>query len=216
MRDECSRMKKRIWIKIIVLGMVIGTISWSGAKTTLSAEPNGQLTQPPLPGPPSVSPQPVAPATPPVSPPTSPAAPLTPAAPSVQPITPRSGQNVVLNFDNADLYEVIRVMAEIMKIHYIIDPRVKGVVNIHTSGQLPAADIFPIFQSILRLNGATAVKRDGVYEIVPLTEAKKYVHPLGHAGPHEIGSGRKICNSNHFAQIYSSDRSFQDNQTLPF
>jgi len=64
-------------------------------------------------------------------------------------------------------------MSEILKINYIIDPRVKGVVNIHTSGQISSADVFPIFQSILRLNGATAVKRDGIYEIVPLPEAKK-------------------------------------------
>jgi general secretion pathway protein D len=64
-------------------------------------------------------------------------------------------------------------MGEILKISYIIDPRVKGVVNIHTSGQIAAEEAFPIFQSILRLNGATAVKKDGAYEIVPLTEAKK-------------------------------------------
>jgi general secretion pathway protein D len=64
-------------------------------------------------------------------------------------------------------------MSEILKINYMIDPRVKGTVNIHTSGQISSADVFPIFQSILRLNGATAVKRDGIYEIVPLPEAKK-------------------------------------------
>ena len=83
------------------------------------------------------------------------------------------GSGVVFNFDNADIYEVIRVMAEILRISYIIDPRVKGVVNIHTSGQISAENTFPVFQSILRLNGATAVKKDGVYEIVPLTDAKK-------------------------------------------
>jgi len=64
-------------------------------------------------------------------------------------------------------------MSEILKINYMIDPRVKGVVNIHTSGQIASADVFPIFQSILRLNGATAVRKDGIYEIVPLPEAKK-------------------------------------------
>ncbi len=84
---------------------------------------------------------------------------------------------VVFNFDNADIYEVIRVMAEILKFNYIIDPKVKGVVNIHTSGQISVADVFPIFQSILRLNGATAVKKNGIYEIVPLVDAKKLPIP---------------------------------------
>ncbi len=87
------------------------------------------------------------------------------------------GPGVVFNFDNADIYEVIRVMAEILRINYIIDPRVKGTVNIHTSGQLSAENTLPIFQSILKLNGATAIKKDGVYEIVPLTDAKKLPHP---------------------------------------
>jgi general secretion pathway protein D len=64
-------------------------------------------------------------------------------------------------------------MAEIMKINYIIDPKVKGVVNIHTSGQLSAENVFIIFQSILKLNGAIAVKRDNIYEIVPFSGAKK-------------------------------------------
>jgi len=87
------------------------------------------------------------------------------------------GSGVVFNFDNADIYEVIRVMAEIMKITYIVDPKVKGIVNIHTSGQISSEDIFPVFQSVLRLNGATAVKKDGVYEIVPLIDAKKLPIP---------------------------------------
>jgi len=105
-----------------------------------------------------------------VTPPTAPAAP--PSQPA-RPVSPQAGSGVVFNFDNADLYEVIRVMSEIMKINYIVDPKVRGVVNIHTSGQISAQDVFPIFQSILRLNGATAVKKDGVYEIVPLGDAKK-------------------------------------------
>jgi general secretion pathway protein D len=64
-------------------------------------------------------------------------------------------------------------MGEVLKINYIIDPRVKGVVNIHTSGQISSESAFPIFQSILRLNGATAVKKDDVYEIIPFSEGKK-------------------------------------------
>jgi general secretion pathway protein D len=85
---------------------------------------------------------------------------------------------VVFNFDNADLYEVIRIMAEIMKINYIIDPKVRGVVNIHTSGQIATEDVFSIFQTILKLNGATAVKKENLYEIVPFGDAKKLTPPV--------------------------------------
>jgi general secretion pathway protein D len=119
--------------------------------------------------------------------PTTPGAPPKPTAPPTppsslppflaSPASPQSESGVVFNFDNADIYEVIRVMGEILKINYIIDPRVKGAVNIHTSGQISSANVLPIFQSILRLNGATAVKRDGIYEILPLPEAKKLPVP---------------------------------------
>ncbi|MGE5253194.1 MAG: hypothetical protein ACM3N7_04460, partial [Planctomycetaceae bacterium] len=79
----------------------------------------------------------------------------------------------MLNFDNADIYEVIRVMADMMNVNYIIDPRVKGVVNIRTSGQIYQRDIFPIFQTILKMNGAVAVQKGTLYEVVPFGEAKK-------------------------------------------
>jgi len=127
--------------------------------------------------PPTTTTQPASAPTQPQPTPPTPAPVATPPSPPVSPTPPRIGSGVVFNFDNADIYEVIRVMAEILKINYIIDSKVKGVVNIHTSGQISTEDIFPIFQSILRLNGATAVKKDGVYEIVPLIDAKKLPIP---------------------------------------
>ncbi|OGP73775.1 MAG: type II secretion system protein GspD [Deltaproteobacteria bacterium RBG_16_49_23] len=69
-------------------------------------------------------------------------------------------------------------MAEILKINYIIDPRVRGVVNIQTAGSISVEDVYPIFQSILKMNGATAIKKENLYEIVPFGDAKKlYVPP---------------------------------------
>jgi len=121
---------------------------------------------------------------------TTPASP-TPSAPPLpaRPPEARKGPGVVLNFDNADIYEVIRVMAEIMKINYIIDPRVKGVVNIHTAGQIAAEELFSIFQSILKLNGATAVKKENLYEIVPLMDAKKlFIAPSTTGEPGKLPS----------------------------
>ena len=142
----------------------------------------------PLPHPPAPStarpPAPEAAQTPPPSQPST--------APMARPAMSAAGPGVIFNFDNADIYEVIRVMAEIMKINYLVDPRVKGTVNIHTTGQLPGEEVFPIFQSILRLNGATAVKKDGLYEIVPLSDAKKtYVPPTTIRGGAKLASEEK-------------------------
>ena len=64
-------------------------------------------------------------------------------------------------------------MAEILKISYVIDPRVRGTVNISTSGAISQDEVYPILLSILRMNGATIVKKDSLYEIVPFSEGKR-------------------------------------------
>ena len=143
-------------------------------QTSPTPQPTTPTTQPPSA---PTQTQPSAPTTGPTPAITPPVTPAAPSAAPTRPVSSQTGSGVVFNFDNADLYEVIRVMSEILKINYIVDPKVRGIVNIHTSGQISAQDVFPIFQSILRLNGATAVKKDGVYEIVPMGDAKKLPIP---------------------------------------
>jgi general secretion pathway protein D len=134
------------------------------------AERLNRVPEPPRPVPPQGRPSLPAPA----ASPNAPAPPPVPGAPPPPaPGQAQKGSRFVLNFDNADIYEVIRVMAEMMNVNYIVDPRVKGVVNIRTTGQISTQDIFPIFQAILNMNGATAVKKGIIYEIVPFGEAKK-------------------------------------------
>jgi len=84
-----------------------------------------------------------------------------------------------------------------MKLNYIIDPRVRGVVNIHTSGQVNSDDVFPVFQSILKLNGATAVKKGQIYEIVPFGDAKKLYTPLSKIED----SGKSLSDEKYVIQI---------------
>ncbi len=79
--------------------------------------------------------------------------------------------SVVLNFDNADIYQVVRTIAEILDIDYVIDPAVKGTVNVHTKGRLTREDLFGILSGILKVNGAVMVRDDGLYHIVPAQSA---------------------------------------------
>lgn len=155
---------------------------------------------PATPATPKAAAAPVTPSVPTPAPPTPPAAlaPLpTPPPPVPKPQETPKGSGFVFNFDNADLYEVIRVMADVMKFNYIIDPKVRGVVNIHTSGQIASENVFPIFQSILQLNGATAVKRGQLYEIVPFGDAKKLFTP-----PSKIeDSGKLLTDEKYVIQI---------------
>jgi general secretion pathway protein D len=154
-------------------------VNVDSSQTTPKLTPPTSAAPPITPNPPPTPQTPPIPVAPPAPTPVAPPAPTLPkaVAPPVEPPGSKRGPGVVFNFDNADIYEVIRVMAEVMKINYVIDPKVKGVVNIHTSGQIPSEEVFSIFQLILRLNGATAVKKENLYEIVPLGEAKKLPVP---------------------------------------
>ncbi len=96
---------------------------------------------------------------------------------------------VVLNFDNADLQEVIRTLAELLNISYIVEPGIRGAVTIHTAGELKKEDLFPVFFQILEANSLTAIKEGSLYKIIRFRDAsrmpivsrsgepEKYAHP---------------------------------------
>src|SRR5436190_98522 len=88
------------------------------------------------------------------------------AAPQVPP-SPSSG-NLVLNLPGASLTEVIDQLARVLKINYIIDPRVKGNVTIHTYGEIKATDVKALLDTILRINNAAMVQVGDIYRIIPI------------------------------------------------
>src|SRR4030042_834573 len=123
---------------------------------------------PPTPSPPSPTPPGIQPS------PTPPGMPVRPTPPASLAAPGAKSPGFVFKFDNADLFEVIRTFAEVLRISYVVDPRVKGVVNIHTSGAISNEDVYPIFLSILKMNGATIQKIQGsIYMIVPFSEGKR-------------------------------------------
>ena len=80
---------------------------------------------------------------------------------------------IALHLENADLLQVIGIIAGELQINYVVDPRVQGSVIINTLGQLRRSDLFPLLQAILRINGATAVQTGNLYRIVPLQEVQR-------------------------------------------
>src|SRR5712692_4790673 len=91
---------------------------------------------------------------------------------SAPPAAVETDEAVVLNFEGADIREVIHSLATALGINYVIDPRVQGQVTIRTTGKIARRDLFPIFHQILRSNGIAAVKVGDVYQIGPVGEAK--------------------------------------------
>jgi general secretion pathway protein D len=93
----------------------------------------------------------------------------------VVPPTPQvtqAGSAVVLNFEGADLREVVRnILGDILNESYTIDPAVGGQVTIRTSSGIPR-DLLPAtLEMLLRMNGATMVKEANVWKIVPQAAA---------------------------------------------
>ena len=80
---------------------------------------------------------------------------------------------IALHLENADLLQVIGIIAGELQMNYVVDPRVQGTVIINTLGQLQRSDLFPLLQMILRINGATAVQTGNFYRIVPLQEVQR-------------------------------------------
>ena len=83
-----------------------------------------------------------------------------------------AGPGFFVKFNNADIYEVIHTLGRIAGINYLIDPRVRGVVNVQTQGAVRKDAALDLLFSILKVNGATAVKEGDTYHIVPMAEAK--------------------------------------------
>lgn len=96
----------------------------------------------------------------------------------VKPEASKETRDVVFNFDNADIYEVVKTIGELLGINYVIDPGINGTVTIHISEKLSKKDLFPIFLKILEINGLTAIYEDGLYEISTLEDLpRKSISP---------------------------------------
>ncbi|HVR82648.1 MAG TPA: type II secretion system secretin GspD [Luteimonas sp.] len=84
---------------------------------------------------------------------------------------------VTLNFVNADIEGVVKVVSEITGKNFVLDPRVKGTINIVSARPLPREFVYEVFLSALRLQGFAAIENRGIVRIVPETDAKLYPSP---------------------------------------
>jgi general secretion pathway protein D len=96
-----------------------------------------------------------------------------PAAQGVAPTAADPGQSVGFVCVNCDLLEFIRNVGTELKLNYIIDPKVKGIVTIHTYGELKREDLLPVLETVLRINGAAMVRTGNFYQIVLAAGARQ-------------------------------------------
>jgi len=88
------------------------------------------------------------------------------------PVTQVPGGAMVLNFEGAELREVVRtILGEVLNETYTIDPAVGGTVTLRTSSGIPREALPATLETLLRMNGATMVKSGGMFMIVPQAAA---------------------------------------------
>ncbi len=85
-----------------------------------------------------------------------------------------SPDKVVLNFENADIQTVIKAISQLSGKNFVIDPRVKGTVNIVSDKPISKVDSYKVLESALRMQGFATVEADGVIKVLPETDAKTY------------------------------------------
>ncbi|MFI4904653.1 MAG: secretin N-terminal domain-containing protein, partial [Burkholderiales bacterium] len=92
--------------------------------------------------------------------------------PAAPPYSAATTGPVVLNFEGADLREVVRnILGDILHQSYEIDPNVGGTVTIRTSSGIPRDALPSTLETLLRMNGATMVRDGPVWKIVAAAAA---------------------------------------------
>lgn len=84
----------------------------------------------------------------------------------------RPSEPVTLNFVGAEIEAVARTMATITGRSVVVDPRVRGTINLSTDRPVAPAAALNQFAAALRLQGFALVDTGGLYKIVPEADAK--------------------------------------------
>jgi general secretion pathway protein D len=79
---------------------------------------------------------------------------------------------VTLNFVNADIDQVAKTIGAATNKTIIVDPRVKGQINIVSEQPVDKEIAFKTLESTLRMQGYALVEDHGIYKVVPEAEAK--------------------------------------------
>jgi general secretion pathway protein D len=95
----------------------------------------------------------------------------------------RSREPITLNFVNADIEAVARTMAAITGRSIVVDPRVKGTINLSTDKPVAPSVAYNQFLATLRLSGFTVVDSGGLLKVVPEADAKLQGGPVSVSRP---------------------------------
>ncbi len=79
---------------------------------------------------------------------------------------------VSIDFNNVDINVFIKFMSKLTGKNFVVDNRVKGNVTIISPTKISIKDAYRVFESVLEINGFSAVEAGSVIKIVPAPNAK--------------------------------------------
>lgn len=87
-------------------------------------------------------------------------------------------KQAALNFVGADIESVIRAIGHYTGNTFVIDPRVKGTINLVSEKPLSKTQAFDLLSSVLRLQGFALVRTPDYVKVVPEADAKLQSAPV--------------------------------------
>lgn len=87
-------------------------------------------------------------------------------------------ETYTLNFKNADIKEVIKFVADATKLTIVIDPKVKGKIQVISSEPVNEQELYDLFLTIMDVHGFAAVKTGDVVRIVRSKSARSLAGPV--------------------------------------
>ena len=86
-------------------------------------------------------------------------------------------QSWTVNFNDTDIQQVIKFMADSTGKTIIIDPKVRGPVKVISAKPLNSEELYDLFLSVLDVHGYTAIESGSVVRIVPNRDARSLPVP---------------------------------------
>ncbi len=85
-----------------------------------------------------------------------------------------AGKTISLNFEDVDIRTVIKTISDITGINFIIDDEVKGPVTVICPGEIKVGELFEFLESVLDVQGYTAVPTGNHVKIINKKNASGY------------------------------------------
>ena len=80
---------------------------------------------------------------------------------------------ITMDFDQVDIKVFIKFISEITGKNFVVDDKVKGKVTVLSPSQINVHEAYKVFESVLEVNGLTAVPSGDVTKIVPSVSARQ-------------------------------------------